>query len=104
MEHPDRYMGKHIRFLAQVYKGRNLSKNTFVPGRFVMTCCINDVRFMGYICNYEGDFKFKQRDWVRVEVEFGYGFVKQFKDNVPILKLISIEPAQKASQDPVYFN
>ena len=104
MEHPERYMGKHIRFLAQVYKGRNLSKNTFVPGRFIMTCCVNDIRFMGYVCTYEGDFPYKQRDWVKVEVEFGFGYVKQFKDSVPILKLVSIEPAKKAEQDPVYFN
>ncbi len=104
LEHPDVYMGKKISFLAQVYKGKNLDNGTFVPGRFIMACCANDIRFMGFVCSYEGDFRYRQRDWVRVSVKFNYGYVRQYHEEAPMLELISIEKGQPAEQDPVYFN
>ena len=102
-EHPENYKGKSVRFLAQVYKGRNLKAGTFVPGRFVMTCCIEDVQFLGYMCRYEGNLPYKMRDWVRVTADFGYEYIKSYGDKAPILKLKEIEPAKKPALDPVYF-
>ncbi|MEQ3216837.1 GTP-binding protein [Hominifimenecus microfluidus] len=102
-EHPERYKGKQIRFLAQVYRGRNLKPGTFVPGRFIMTCCADDIRFMGYICRFIGDFPYQQRDWVKVTVDFGFEYVKAYGEKVPVLTLREALPAKKPSQDPVYF-
>jgi len=104
MDHPERYEGKHIKFLAQVYRGNDLPPNSFVPGRFIMTCCVNDVKFMGYRCEYEGNFSYKLRDWVRVEVAFDHGYDPDFGQDAPQLKLVSVMPAQKPEQDPIYFN
>lgn len=104
MEHPDRYMGKKIRFLAQIYRGRDLEPGTFVPGRFIMTCCANDVRFMGYMCSYPGAFAYKQRDWAVVTVGFDFRYVAAYGEKAPFLNLIEIRPAGKPEQDPVYLN
>ena len=103
-EHPEHYLGKTIRFRAQVYRGRNLRKGTFVPGRFIMTCCVEDIRFMGYVCTFADELPFKQRDWVEVEVSFGYGFVREFGEKAPMLTLVSVKAADPAEVDPVFLN
>ncbi|MDO5423311.1 MAG: GTP-binding protein [Eubacteriales bacterium] len=99
-EHPELYDGKRLRFRAQVYTSLRFKKGMFVPGRFVMTCCIQDTRFMGYVCHYEGDFPYKKRDWVYVTVKFKFEYSSVYKEKGPVLYLESIEKAEKAEQDP----
>lgn len=41
----EKYQGKTIRFKTFV---RDILKDTFVVGRNVMTCCENDIQFLGY--------------------------------------------------------
>lgn len=65
-----------------------------------MTCCIQDTRFMGYICHYKGDLPFKKRDWVYVTVKFKYEYFSMYGEKGPVLYLESIEKAEKAAQDP----
>ena len=28
-------------------------KDSFVPGRFAMTCCVQDIQFVGFPCKYD---------------------------------------------------
>lgn len=104
LELPEHYFKKQIKFLAQLYRGRDLPPNTFVPGRFVMTCCEADIKFMGFICEYEGEFPYKQRDWVNVTVEFDYKYISHYGEKAPVLKLLEVQPADKPEVDPVFFS
>ncbi|MDY3918927.1 MAG: GTP-binding protein [Candidatus Limivivens sp.] len=99
-EHPEAYDGKRLRFRAQVYTSLRFKKGMFVPGRFVMTCCIQDTRFMGYVCHYEGNLPYKKRDWVMVTVKFKFEYSSVYREKGPVLYLESIEKADKAEQDP----
>ena len=62
-----------------------------------MTCCADDIRFMGYICRFTGDFPYQQRDWVKVTVDFGFEYVKAYGEKVPVLTLREALPAKKTS-------
>ena len=104
MEHPENYINKHIKFLAQLYRGSDLPPQTFVPGRFIMTCCEADIRFMGYLCEFDGEFPYKQRDWINIEVLFDYKFVPSYGEKAPILKLLSATPTTRPEVDPVFFS
>ncbi|MBY0759006.1 GTP-binding protein [Sellimonas caecigallum] len=104
MEHPEHYKNKKIRFLAQVYKNRRLGEHTFVPGRFVMTCCAEDITFLGFICRTREDIPYKNRDWIYVTVTFRYEYVKQYKDKGPVLYLDEMIPAKKPQNDVVTFD
>lgn len=104
MEHPERYQGKTIRFLAQVYRAPHLGRKAFVPGRFVMTCCANDIQFLGFICHYDSVLPYKTRDWVHVEVEFGMEYHRLYGEEGPVLHLKKIEGAAKPVDDVVSFN
>lgn len=104
LEHPEHYRGKRIRFLAQVYKGRKLGENAFVPGRFVMTCCEEDIRFLGYLCKCGQPVPFKKRDWVTVTVRFETEYMEQYGEESPVLYLDEIVPAGKPENDVVTFS
>ncbi|MEI3173549.1 MAG: hypothetical protein V8S76_05585 [Lachnospiraceae bacterium] len=52
-DNPERYEGKKVRFLAKVMKSNRFPQGVFIPGRNAMTCCENDIRFVGYLCKAE---------------------------------------------------
>ena len=49
-DNPDRYAGKRFHIQTLVMKEPSLPKNFFVAGRPAMTCCADDLVFMGLIC------------------------------------------------------
>lgn len=48
-DNPDEYVGKTIVFKAMVMKNREFPADVFVPGRNAMTCCADDIRFLGFV-------------------------------------------------------
>ena len=50
MDNADRYDGKIVHVLCRVAKLTNPKQTGFVMGRHVMTCCAEDIQFMGIYC------------------------------------------------------
>ena len=98
-----KYSGKTVKFKAQVAHTKKAEKNCFVPGRFIMTCCVDDIEFMGYVCLYEGADKLPQRSWVDVTAKVSIRYHKLYKEMGPVLTAIEVTPAEKAAQDVVTF-
>ena len=65
-EEPEKYAGKTVCFKAQVAMLRRQKEGMFAPGRFVMTCCVEDIQFCGIPCRYEGAKSLESRSWVQV--------------------------------------
>ena len=104
-EAPGRYMGKEIEFTAKYCASSNKKVKFFVPGRHVMTCCEDDVQFLGFVCQYEGKAKFNHGDWVRVVASFDFGPCDMYGEGEegPVLTLVSIKAASKPEQELVSF-
>ena len=66
MDKPDRYVGKVVEFTGMVLKSPNFPKNYFVPGRMAMTCCAEDMTFLGYICKAKEAKNLETKQWVKV--------------------------------------
>ena len=106
IEHPSRYMGKEIRFTAKFCASQEPGKDYFIPGRHVMTCCEDDIQFLGFICYFQkGQTEgFQHEDWVKVRVDFDFGEHEMYGyDEGPILSLVSIESGEKPQQELVTF-
>lgn len=104
MDHPERYMGKEITFTARYCASAKKTQKYFVPGRHVMTCCEDDIQFLGFICFFEGDMPFGHGDWVKVTAGFDYGECRIYgQDEGPILHLVHIEEGKKPQQELVAF-
>lgn len=65
-EEPEKYADKTVRFKAQVAMLRRQKEGMFAPGRFVMTCCVEDIQFLGIPCRYAGAKELAPRAWVTV--------------------------------------
>ncbi len=102
-EEPDKYVGKKIRFKAQVHKPSNYAKDTFVPGRFAMTCCAEDIAFVGFKCYYKGAKRLHDRDWVIVEGTIGKEFYPEFQGEGPVIQAESVAMTSPAADNLVYF-
>ena len=104
MEHPKRYEGKKVKFLALVYNPEKLKKGVFVPGRFAMTCCVEDVTFIGFKCKYANEDQIPHRSWINITAEVRVEFAKEYKGKGPVLYPVSIEKAEKPDDELVYFS
>lgn len=105
MDAPMRYMGKEIEFTAKFCASRDKRMQYFVPGRHVMTCCEDDIQFLGYVCQYDGEIKYQHGDWVRVVVKFDFGPCEIYGpgEEGPIYTLVEITGTDKPEQELVSF-
>ena len=103
-DEPQKYTGKTVKFLAQVCQTNRAGKNSFVPGRFAMTCCVQDIQFVGFPCSYDGYKALEQRAWVKVTAKVGYKFHNIYRGKGPVLTALSVEPAEKPLNDVVTFS
>src|SRR5699024_4560791 len=101
MGDPGKYDGKTVRFLGQVYVGKDVPAGSFVPGRFGMVCCAEDISFLGFIYRYPGAEDLKLRDWVRVTASITVEMLPQYRGEGPVLHAIEVIPAEKPEEELV---
>ena len=103
-EESQKYHGKTVRFKAQVAMLRREKKGMFAPGRFVMTCCADDIQFCGVPCIYEGAAKLESRSWVMVEAKIASEAHYLYHGEVgPVLTALSVKPAAPAVEEVATF-
>ena len=103
MEHLDRYIGKTIEFTAMVYVPDNFPKGYFVPGRMAMTCCADDMAFLGYACKYDGASTLKQKEWVKVRATVQREKFVGYKGEGPVLYALSVTSTKKPKEEVINF-
>lgn len=90
-EEPEKYDGKTITFKAQVAMLRRDRNNMFAPGRFVMTCCVEDIQFCGIPCRYDNARSLESRSWVMVTAKISAEQHLLYKGDLgPVLTAISV--------------
>lgn len=103
-EEPQKYDGKTVCFKAQVAMLRRDKNAMFAPGRFVMTCCVDDIQFCGIPCRYEQSKDLESRSWVQVTAKITAEKHRLYKGELgPVLTAISVAPAQPADPDVATF-
>lgn len=104
-EEPQKYDGKTVHFKGQVAMLRRDKNGMFAPGRFVMTCCVEDIQFCGIPCRYAGAGSLESRSWVWVTAKIGAEKHPLYKGDVgPVLTAISVETgAEPADPDVATF-
>lgn len=102
-EHPENYKGKVIRFKAMAMKSKEFPENMFVPGRNIMTCCENDIRFLGFICVYDGVKTIKRRQWVRVTAVLKWEENSVYGEEGPVLYAREVVPAEAPKTETLTF-
>lgn len=104
MDHLERYVGKKLQFVAMVLKPENFPKGYFVPGRMAMTCCADDMAFLGYACEYSGADSLKQKEWVKVTAVVAKEYWADYNGEGPILHAVSVEWTKVPREEIISFS
>lgn len=101
-----KYEGKTVRFKGMAFLGgkQKLPRGMFVPGRFAMVCCADDVTFVGFACKDADTAHIEERAWYTVTATIHVEELPQYRGEGPVLYLTAIEPAQPPAEEIVYFN
>lgn len=103
MDNLERYIGKTIIFDALVMKPRKFPKGYFVPGRMAMTCCAEDMAFIGYACRFDGANELKEKQWVKVTAVVKKEYFSDYKGEGPVLYAQSVVPTNRPEEDIINF-
>ena len=104
-EEPQKYDGKTVSFKAQVAMLRRQKDGIFAPGRFVMTCCVDDIQFCGIPCRFAGAKNLESRAWVVVTAKISAEKHPLYKGEIgPVLTALRVETnAEPADPDVATF-
>ena len=103
MDHPDRYVGKTLRFKARARRPRGMGSKFFIPGRTAMTCCADDMQMIGYICKSPIAPQLKHGQWVMVTARVEFEYDKFYRGKGPVLYASKVEPCEPPADEMVYF-
>ncbi|MBQ9142106.1 MAG: GTPase [Lachnospiraceae bacterium] len=103
LDHLERYVGKTIRFKAMVLIPDGFQKGYFVPGRMAMTCCADDMAFLGFACEYAGADSLKQKEWVEVTATITKEYWEDYQGEGPILHASSVVKTKAPKEEIISF-
>ena len=103
MDHPERYLGKKVSFVAMVLKPEEFPMDYFVPGSLAMTCCADDMAFLGYPCEFSGAGALKQREWIKVTASVLAGNSREQGGAGLTLQAVSVEKAKAPKEEVISF-
>jgi len=103
MDNPKKYNGKIVEFTGIVYKSKHLAQDNFVPGRHAMTCCADDISFIGFICKSQNAEKLHHKQWVRLTAQIRVEYRKEYKGKGPVLYAKKLSACEKPEEELVYF-
>ena len=103
-EEPQKYHGKTVYFKSQVALLRRDKNGMFGPGRFIMTCCADDIQFCGVPCKYDKAKELTPRSWVMVKATVSAEKHSLYQGELgPVLTAISVVATSPAEQDVCTF-
>lgn len=103
MDNLDRYLGKTVKFVGMVLKPREFPQNYFVPGRMAMTCCADDMAFLGFACEYDKAYELVEKSWVEVTATVDKEYRPEFRAEGPVLRAVSVVATKKPKDEIISF-
>lgn len=101
LDTPDRYDGKTVKFLASVVVPEGMPKGHFVPGRSVMTCCAEDIAYLGFVSKFEGADEYKNGDWITITAEIKMEYWQDYQGVGPVLYAKEVTKASKPKNEVI---
>ena len=102
-EEPKKYEGKTVRFKCRALVRSKLPKETFVVGRHVMTCCVEDIQFAGLVCQWERADTVRDDSWMILTARIQFKFNRAYGKRGPVLSYIASERCEAPAQDVATF-
>lgn len=102
-ELPEKYEGKNIKVKGVAGTNPKYPKNIFAFGRNAMTCCEDDIAFLGVLCQTKEPIKLQDKKWIEIEGVICNKFIQQQQRNIPFIAVNSYKFIDKLEDDLIYF-
>ena len=99
-ETPANYEGKTVRFKCRALKRSKMPASTFIVGRHVMTCCVEDIQFAALVCQWDKADTVQDDSWMILTAKLNFKFNKAYGRKGPVLSYVSHELCE-APEQPV---
>ena len=106
-EEPRKYTGKTLEMKGITMTNSRFDPGVFAFGRRIMTCCVQDIQFLGLPCRYDKAAEIEHKSWVKVKAKIKNEFAREYRGRGPVLYPISVEKGDKPAtqeEELVYFN
>lgn len=103
IEETDKYNGKTVKFRGICAYDSRMPDNTFVAGRHVMTCCIDDVEYSPIVCICKNKHTLKSRDWAMITGTVKVEYCKFYKGKGPVIHIDEIAMTSAPAQELATF-
>ena len=103
LDHIERYEGKTVQFVGQVLKPKSFPSDYFVPGRLAMTCCADDMAFLGFACEYDKACDLKEKSWVKVTAKVACEYWADYHGEGPVLHAAKVEVTKAPKEEVINF-
>ena len=97
-EEPKKYNGKTVRFKGRCLVRKNVPKGSFIIGRHIMTCCVEDIQFAGIFCNWDKADTVRDDEWVILTATLENKFHRAYGRKGPVLTVQSMEETEKPEE------
>ena len=84
-ENLEAYIGKTVKFRGLVATDKRLSPQDIVVGRHVMTCCADDIQYLGLACVLPQVMDLQTRDWINITAKITFQKHRIYKGKGPVL-------------------
>lgn len=102
-ETPANYEGKTVRFKCRALKRSKMPANTFIVGRHVMTCCVEDIQFAALVCQWDKADTVQDDSWMILTAKLNFKFNKAYGRKGPVLSYVSHELCEVPEQPVATF-
>lgn len=87
-EQPELYDGKVFKIKGMIVRGASeIPKGNFICGRQVMTCCVEDMQFAGFMCEYKGAENLQSQRWAYVTATLEFKYHTVYGQKGPVLSV-----------------
>ena len=90
-EEPKSYEGKTVRFKGRALIRKKMPEHSFIIGRHIMTCCVQDIQFAGLVCQWDGADAIADDTWMVLTARINFKFNKAYGRKGPVLAYVSHE-------------
>lgn len=102
-EEPKKYEGKTVRFKCRALVRKKLPSGSFIVGRHVMTCCVEDIQFAGLVCQWDKADSVKDDSWLTLTARINFKFNRAYGKRGPVLSYIDSQTCSAPTQEVATF-
>ena len=102
-ESPEKYEGKNVKIKGIAHTNDKYPKHVFALGRNAMTCCEDDIAFLGLLCQAKEPVGFKDKAWIEIEGVIHKQFMVAEQRDIPFISVNDYKLVDKIEDDLIYF-